>query len=308
MTRSLSRRALFRAGACAFTLALTLAPLLAPPPGGRAFAAGEDAVLGESRRMVAVGGSVTEIVYALGEQARLVARDSTSLFPEAAQDLPDVGYMRALSPEGVLSVDPDGILALEGSGPPEAVAVLRTASIPMVTIPETYDRAGILAKIGAVGKAIGADAQAEALASSVARDLDAATAATAGITDRKKVLFILSLQGGKVLASGSGTAADGIIALAGGVNAVTAFQGYKQMTDEAVIEAAPDVVLMMDRGGDHDASLGELMAHPAIGATPAAATRSLVRMDGGYLLGFGPRTAAAARELAMRLYGDTTSN
>lgn len=307
MTSIISRRAVFRAGACAFTLALTLAPLLAPPPGGAAFAAGQ-APLGESRRVVAVGGSVTEIMFALGEQERLVARDSTSLYPEAALALPDVGYMRALSPEGVLSVDPDGILALEGSGPPEAVEVLRTASIPMVTIPETYDRAGILAKIQAVGRAIGAEDKAGELAATVARDLDAASAAAAGIADRKSVLFILSLQGGKVLASGRGTAADGIIALAGGVNAVTEFQGYKQMTDEAVIEAAPEVVLMMDRSGDHDASLAELLAHPAIGATPAAASRSLVRMDGGYLLGFGPRSAAAARELATRLYGETTSN
>lgn len=308
MAISLSRRALARAGAVGFTLALTLAPLLAPPPGGQALAAGGDAVLGESRRIVAVGGSVTEIVFALGEQDRLVARDSTSLFPDAALELPDVGYMRALSPEGVLSVDPDGILALEGSGPPEAVEVLRRASVPLVTIPETYDRAGILAKIGAVGKAIGADAGAAALAETVARDLDAATAVTGAIDDRKKVLFILSLQGGKVLASGTGTAADGIIALAGGVNAVTAFQGYKQMTDEAVIEAAPDVVLMMERGGDHDASLAELLAHPAIGATPAAETKNLVRMDGGYLLGFGPRTAAAARELATHLYGESTAH
>lgn len=308
MTIALSRRSLFRAGACAFTLALTLAPLLAPPPGGSAFAAGDGAALGESRRLVAVGGSVTEIVYALGEQERLVARDSTSLFPEEALDLPDVGYMRALSPEGVLSVDPDGILAIEGSGPPEAVQVLRTARVPFVTVPEGFDSAGILAKIEAVGRALGADRRAGELAEVVARDLDAARRAAAAVTERRKVMFILSLQGGKVLASGTGTAADGIITLSGGVNAVRAFEGYKQLTDEAVIEAAPDVVLMMDRVGDHDAGLEDLLAHPAIRATPAAMTKSVIRMDGGYLLGFGPRTAAAARELANRLYGNLGSN
>src|SRR6188768_3457559 len=73
-------------------------------------------VFPDPNRIVAVGGSITEIVYALGEEKRLIARDSTSVYPEAAFSLPDVGYMRALSPEGVLSVKPNAILALQGSG------------------------------------------------------------------------------------------------------------------------------------------------------------------------------------------------
>ena len=82
------------------------------------------------------------------------------MFPEAARALPDVGYMRALSPEGVLSVDPSGILALQGSGPREAIDVLKKASVPYIEVPETFDNAGILEKIRIVGHALGADAKA----------------------------------------------------------------------------------------------------------------------------------------------------
>ncbi len=82
------------------------------------------------RRIAAIGGSITEIVFALGQQSQLVARDSTSRYPEAALQLPDVGYMRQLSPEGVLSVNPSGILALHGSGPKEAVDVLKKTEHP----------------------------------------------------------------------------------------------------------------------------------------------------------------------------------
>src|SRR5690606_23747410 len=150
----------------------------------------------------------------------------------------------------------------------------------------------------------GVPEKAAALADEIGADIDEAEEATADIETRKKVLFVLSLQGGRVLASGSGTAADGIIEMAGGLNAVTDYAGYKQLTDEAVIEAAPDVILAMDRGGDHETQADQLLTHPAIAATPAAHTKSIVRMDGAFLLGFGPRTAAAAGELSSALYGD----
>lgn len=259
-------------------------------------------VFADPSKIAAIGGSITEIVFALGEQDRLVARDSTSRYPEAALKLPDVGYMRQLSPEGVLSVNPSGILALHGSGPKETVDVLKKTSIPFIEVPERYDHEGILEKIRIVGKALGADAKADALAAEIDAKLKAAEKQTASIKDRKRVLFVLSMQGGKILASGSDTAADGIIKLSGGVNAVDGFSGYKQLSDEAVITARPDVILMMNNAGPA-ASDDELFANPSILSTPAGAAHKVVRMDGGYLLGFGPRTADVIHDLAASLYG-----
>jgi len=258
----------------------------------------------DAKRVIAIGGSILEVVYALGEEGRLIARDSTGVYPPPALALPDVGYMRALSPENVLALGPDAIVALKGSGPPEAVDVLKKASVPYVEIPDGYDRAGILRKIEHVGAALGVPDKAAALAGDVGGQLREVEALTAGIEKHKRVLFILSFQDGKILGSGEGTAASGILALAGADNAVSGFQGYKALSDEAVIEAAPDVILMMDRGGgDHAALDSQLLAHPAIASTPAGRDKAIIRMDGAYLLGFGPRTAAAARDLAAALYG-----
>ena len=117
-------------------------------------------------------------------------------------------------------------------------------------------------------------------------------------------MFILSTQGGRIMASGTDTAAASMIELAGAVNAVTGFAGYKPITDEAVLAAAPDVLVMMAREGDHNSTEAELFAMPAISVTPAANSRSLVRMDGLYLLGFGPRTADAVTDLHAALYAD----
>lgn len=275
------------------------------PPATRA-----DEVTGplpDPSRIVAIGGSVTEIFYALGEEGRLIARDSTSVYPEAAFKLPDIGYMRQLSPEGVLSVNPSAIIALEGSGPKEAVEVLKKAKVPYLTVPETFDRNGIVEKIRIVGAAIGAEQKAAELAASVDKDLTAAEARAAGIAKHQRVLFILSVQDGKILASGTGTAADGIIRLAGGDNAITEYQGYKQLSEEAIATANPDLILMMNRGGDHGPSDEELLSHPAIASTPAGQNKRLLRMDGAYLLGFGPRTAAAAHDLAVALYGQAAN-
>ncbi len=248
-------------------------------------------------RVIALGGAVTEIIYAIGEGNRLVARDSTSTFPEAALALPDVGYVRALSPEGVLSVDPDLIVAIEGSGPVEAVEVLQSAGVPFVTVPEGYDAAAIRTKIETVAEALGvAEAGAE-LADRVEAEL-AAAVAEARLDTPPRVLFVLSLQGGRVMAAGADTSAQGIIELAGGVNAMEGFDGYQQVSDEAVLLAQPDVILMMDRTGDHAAGADDVLGHPALGATPASETGAVVRLPGMLLLGFGPRTPEAVRALS----------
>ena len=68
------------------------------------------------------------------------------------------------------------------------------------------------------------------------------------------------------------------------------FEGYKPLTDEGIITAKPDVILVMDRGGDHSAANAELLANKAIAATPAGETKNIVRMNGQLLLGFGPRS------------------
>lgn len=253
-------------------------------------------------RIVSLGGSVTEIVVALGAADRLVARDTTSNFPESITALPDVGYIRALSPEGVLSVQPTLILAEDGAGPPEALDVLRAAGVAMVAMPGDPSAEGVLAKITAVAEALNLLDRGARLAADVSAGFDAARAEAATVTTPKKVLFILSLQGGRVMAGGAGTEAEGIIALAGGINAATGFDGYKPMTDEAVLSAAPDVILMMDREGDLAIAEADVLAQPALAATPAAAAGAIVWMDGMLLLGFGPRTPDAARALHAALY------
>jgi len=256
-------------------------------------------------RVVSIGGAVTEILYAIGLEDRIVGVDTTSLYPpEALKTKPNVGYMRQLSPEGVLGLNPQMILAVAGSGPKDTLAILENAGIPFHLISETYSEDGILEKIRAVAGVMHAETRGACLADAVGKDIAAMRALRGKIDKPLRVMFVMSMVNGKVNVAGRATAADAIIKLAGGVNAVDSYDGYKAMTDEAIGAARPDVILSMQRGGHDDMSADTIFANPAFALTPAAARKAFIAMDGLYLLGFGPRTAAAAHDLAAQLYPD----
>lgn len=248
-------------------------------------------------RVIAAGGSVAEIVYALGAGDRLIARDTTSSFPPEVTDLPDIGYVRALSSENLIAMDPDLILTEHDAGPPEVIEMLRRTDIALVTVPLALDVDGVIAKIDTVAAALDLEQEGAALVAATTASLDEAREAAAALPHSPRVLFILSMQGGRLMVGGADTSAGAMIALAGGTNAMTAFTGYKPVTDEAVIAAAPDVILMMDRGGDHEITLRDIQTHAALALTPAGEHSRVITMDGLFLLGFGPRTGEAALAL-----------
>jgi iron complex transport system substrate-binding protein len=280
---------------------------LCPPAGATPVtvtdASGRTITINDTGRVVSIGGAITEILYALGRGDRIVAVDTTSVHPpQALKEHPNVGYQRQLSPEGVLGMRPSLVLAVEGAGPKEAVAVLERAGVPFVLVPDRHTGEGVLDRIKLVAKAMDAGERGDCLAGAVKADLDALARLRSGVATPARVLFVLSMAGDRLLVAGGNTAADGIIRLAGAVNAITGYDGYKAVTDEAIIGARPDAILVMQRSGQHAITADSLFAHPAFRMTPAANRNALIAFDGLYLLGFGPRTAAAARDLALRLY------
>jgi iron complex transport system substrate-binding protein len=278
--------------------------------GGAALAAGvtvhdardRDVKIENPARIVSIGGAITEILYALGFEDRLAGVDATSLFPTAAlRDKPNVGYMRQLSAEGVLGLNPSLVLAMQGSGPKETMDVLDAAKVPLVLVPETFSEQGLLDKIKLVGHAMGADARAACLATAVSGDLKQLHDLRAKVTKPARVMFVMSLLNGRAMVAGRKTAADEIINLSGGVNAIDSYDGYKMINDEAIVAARPDVVLTIERAKD-SLEAQAVYGHPAFAMTPVVVNKAFISMEGLYLLGFGPRTAAAARDLSVKLY------
>ncbi len=266
-------------------------------------ATGRTVEIRDNSRIVSIGGAVTEILYALGADKQIVGVDTTSLFPlRAMKEKPNVGYMRQLSPEGVLGLKPTLILAVEGAGPKEVVSILRSAGIPMVQVPDPYTGEGIIEKIRIVAEAAGLKSRGECLAAAVRKDLDALRELRARIARPARAVFVLSFVNGRAMVAGARTAADGIIRMAGAENAVTGYDGYKPINDEAMVAARPEAVIAMKRGAADTMNAADVFGHAAFKASPAAASGAFLPMDGLYLLGFGPRTALAARDIATALH------
>jgi iron complex transport system substrate-binding protein len=255
----------------------------------------------EIKRIVSADGSLTEIVYALGQEDKLVGVDTTSGFPVSARSLPQIGYKRNISAEGVLSLEPQVLIATQDSGPDKVLDQIEGAGVEVFKYSAEPSLNAVREKILAVSALLDKEAEGEQLWQKIELDVIAARQNLINIQDKVKVLFVLSMQSGSPVVSGADTQAAEIIYLAGGVNAARGFSGYKPMPVEAVIAAQPDIILMMDRGGDHGASIEQLKG-AGFSLTPAGINQRLVTMDGMKMLGFGPRIADAIRELGQAFY------
>lgn len=287
---------LFAAAALAMSASVALADTSIVDGSGRAV------TVGDTSRILSVGGDVTEILYALKAGDKIIAVDSTSQFPaEALGTKQNVGYLRALSSEGVLSTNPTLIIAAKDAGPPPVVDVLKASSIPYVQVPDDKSPEGVVAKIRFIASVIGAEAAGEALAKDVEQDFAALADQRSKITQQKRALFVLSVQNGRATVAGTGTSADAMFKLAGAANAAADTHGYKPLADEAGVELAPDAVVTMQHGRSGPPS-DPVTTITALASSPALKQNQIIVMDSLYLLGFGPRCARAARELMAALY------
>ena len=256
----------------------------------------------DGNRVVSVGSSITEIVYALGAGDRLIAVDSSSLHLPGARDHPNVGYMRRLSAEPILAMKPTLLLTVEDAGPVTVLDQLRAAGANLVIIPDDPSPEGVIEKVSVIAGALDLEEEGQRLSDRLRQDLVRLGEALEDVERRPSVLFLLSIGRGAPLAAGRDTSAASIIELAGGRNAIDAFEGYKPLSPEAMVGAEPDFLLVTDRtlgllGGAQD-----LLSRPEIAATPAGREARLITMNGPLLLGFGPRTPEAIRNLAMGLH------
>ena len=291
---SVARRiALKKMGAGALALAAPMQVLAAVSDAGKPVA--------KARRIVSVGGALTEIVYALEAQGELVGVDTTSLYPAVAQQLPQVGYARTLSAEGVLSLAPTQLIATEEAGPQAVLRQVREAGVPVAVLSANNQFEGLLERVKQVGRITGRAEPAARLAQSLQQQW---RGALAKVQQRQhapvRVLFILAHAPNQVMVGGRETGADAMLAYAGAVNVMGGqggFAGYKPLTPEAVIAARPDIVLVTDQGLKASGGVDGILKLPGLAQTPAGRKHRIVSLEAMLLLGFGPRMPQALAEL-----------
>ena len=253
-----------------------------------------------TKRVVIAGGSITEIFYLLGIDNRIVALDITSNYPEEAKELPSVGYVRMLSAEGLLSMNPTIILGEHDMGPPTVIQQVRETGVELRIIPEEKSVQGIIEKIRCVAETMGVSSLAEELINHEFTEKYTAIKQNQNkiLKENISAMVIYSMQGTSPIVCGTGESGDAFLKLIGAENAFSGFEGWKPASAESILENDPDYILITSRLLKRFSSIEELRKHPSLSQTTAAQNDNIIAKDGMAMMGFGPRTIDCALEVS----------
>lgn len=269
---------------------------------------GRDVTVKSADRILAVNlyGSLAEIVFSLGLGDRVIGRDTSTAFPAAAK-LPLVTPQgHDLSAEAILELDPTVLIADDSIGPATVLQQIRDAGIAVVIVDDEQTLEAIPAHIRAVAGALGVAEAGERLVTRVQSEIDTARASAPkdGTPPRIAFLYVRGTAG-VYLIGGDGAGSDAMIEAIGAVDAGTeaGLRKFRPLTSEGLINAAPDVILVMTEGLDSVGGVDGLLKLPGVAQTPAGINRRIVDMEDGVLLNFGARTGKAVEALAKAVYG-----
>ena len=256
-----------------------------------------------------ISGSIAATVFGLGLGGNVVGRDVSTTFP-GTEKLPVVtSGGHSVNGEAILALQPDVVITDGTIGPIDVVLQLRDAGIPVVFVDTDPSIEGVGELARQVAAALGVAPAGETLATDLVAGIDAKVAEIASIVPAGPPLRMLFLylrgSSGIYYLFGEESGADVLITALGGVDvaAEIGLTGMRPMTDEAVVEANPDLILVMTDGlASVDGVEGLLSSKPAIALTAAGQNRRFVDMADGEILSFGPRTADVLDALARAVY------
>jgi len=251
----------------------------------------------ESNRIVTLGGTITETVYALGAGGDIVGTDISSIYPAETDKLPKLGYWRRLSPEGVLSLKPNLILATYDTGPQNVLDQFEKAGIKVIKIPAVFTFNQVKENIELIAKAINKEKEAKKIIAKLDKEYKPLSSKITKLKYSPKTLF-LYLRNGKILdAGGNNTPADGMISIAGGTNVAKSLEGWKIVTNEFFLTSQPDVIIVTKTGLESAGGMEALKNIPGLSATPAIKNNKVLVYDDIEFLGFGPRFTESLSKL-----------
>lgn len=258
-------------------------------------------------RIVTAGGSITEIIYALGAEDELVGVDMTSTYPSEVKSLPQIGYWKQLNIEGILSLKPSLFITWQDSEPTLIFEQLNDAKVKTMRLQRVPNTLSLLLEnIKKIANNIDRKVQGEDLVSSISSQVQLVEDKIKNQTSKPRVLFLFSISG-TTQVSGKNTVADSIITLAGGENIPT-HDGYKNYSTEAFITANPDVLLVTTQSLEAIGGKENLAQFPGIIHTNAWKNNQIVGIDQALILGMGPRVGEAVQTLYNGFYPQSTNH
>ncbi|MGB0111680.1 MAG: ABC transporter substrate-binding protein [Ilumatobacteraceae bacterium] len=258
----------------------------------------------EQRRIVPLGGDITEVVFALGLGGDVVAIDLSTTFPSEALGLPKIGFERALNAEPILAVEPTDIVATDAAGPESTLAELARVGVPVTVIEREYSSTGPARKIREVAAALDVSDEGDRVADEVQAQIDAATV-DPSVYSRPMRVVALYLRGDDLqFVLGAGAGAHWVIEAAGAVDIADGLGVVETapITIEAILAAAPDAIIVPESGLVSAGGVDALLAVPGVAETPAGRSGAIYAYDDQLMLGNGPRTPEFLRQLVADLH------
>ena len=255
-----------------------------------------------SNSIVVAGGSITEIIYFLNLQNKLVGVDVTSNYPLNAKKLPSIGYIRNLSIEGLLSLKPNLILAEESIGPPIIVKQLNKTSVEFRMIKNNYTIDGINEKFLCISKILDVEIKNNIDYKKFANNVKKLKSfVKKNNKDKKDILLILMMKGTSPIIAGKNTSGHGFIKMIGQNNSMGKVSGWKPVSSEQILIANPNYIIVTKRALKDFTSIEKFLKLPGISSTKAAKNKNVFIKDGMSLLGYGPRTINVAKEILINI-------
>lgn len=254
------------------------------------------------QRLITLGGTVTEIIAALGHGENIVATDTSSIWPKSLQHRPKVGYFRKLQAEGIFSLKPTVIFGHDEIGPAHVLDQLKQSGVTVHLVPNTSTIKAARERILRIGVLLNEEHGAKKLVASLDAKLDAAQKRNAAYTHRPRALFIYARGPHVLMVSGKNTAAHLMLTLSGAQNAMDGFTGFKPMTPEAVVASGAEALILPQKGAESIGGVQSILRLPGVAQTPAGKARHIITVDDLALLGFGPRMGDAIHTLQDKLH------
>ena len=251
-------------------------------------------------RIVVAGGSLSELIYALGAGERVVGVDETTSYPPETAALPHIGYWKQLSSEGILSLRPTRFITWQDAGPQLVFDQLRSQHVAVLTLPRvpaTVEQ--MYTNIRTLARELGDEERGTALINTLSQRLEKVAQSSASKPAPVSALFILSAGGSAPQVAGKGSVADAIMTLAGARN-VAQHPQYRSYSAEALIAANPEVIIVTSQMVDGD--LNRLSTIAGITRTNAWKNQRIVVLDQSLILGMGPRVADAVETLHRQFW------
>ena len=254
-----------------------------------------------NQRIVIAGGSLTEIVFALGAGDDVVGVDKTSSYPEKVKQLPLIGYWKLLNIEGVLSLKPTLFITLNDVEPDNVIEKVSESKVDVLALQRVPGTIELLYKnIGKIASKLNKQKEGELLINRIKTNLANIQTKIATHPQKTKVLSLMSM-GGTNSVAGKNTTIDALIAIAGGEN-LAKHNSFKSYTAESIIAINPEVIILNKYSIDQLGGLDKVNTIPGITETSAFKNNRITIIDDSYLFGIGPRVDEAAKLLFQSFY------